>query len=152
MASTLKEATDARLLIVASVEYIEKTPFNVLVAHNGSEIIDEILTPYESAQNTLGKINELVEKYIKYTKDLCELQTDNRDLIRLAASKAGIFVRPKRKQEIEVFVRRTLESYMRDEIFSEPNEEPKKKRSKWRTWLINVLQYAINKLEGERKQ
>jgi hypothetical protein len=147
----LEELTDARLLIIASVEQIGETPFNVIVVHDGRQIVDEVITKYENAEDTLYKISELVEQYSPYSKGLCELETDSKDLIKLAASIVGVSVRPKRRQDIEVFVRRTLESYMRDEIFSEPIEEPKEQRSKLRTWIINVLQNTLNKLQGERR-
>lgn len=151
---TLQAATDGRLLVFARMEYVECSAFMVIVAHNGREIVEEIIFPYElGAFFFMRKIQELAELYSLYA-GLIELQTDHTELIRLAANTAGIHITPKRKKDIEPFTKRALEQFTRDGVIYdlydiEPIEE--QERSKLREWLINVLQKTLNKLEGKRK-
>lgn len=148
---------DNRLIIFAGVQYVERSPFMILVANNGSEIIDELLFPYElGAAYALLKIRELAELYGKYTHtpDTVELQTDDRELMRLAANTAGIFVRPKRSKEIAQLTRRTLASYAADgaiyEIYDIEPMEDKPKPSKLRELLVRALKAILKRLEGEK--
>jgi hypothetical protein len=153
--NVLKELTENRLLIFAGIEYVEKTAFSVLVAHNGAHVVDEIFEPYTDAKAVVGRVYELTQTYSKYTSDLIELQTDNRDLMRLAATTAGLHVKPTRKKDIELFTRRTLARYAEDraiyELYDITPLEPPRKRSQWRTWLINALLGAALKLEGDER-
>jgi hypothetical protein len=106
---TLQAATDGRLLIFASTEYVEYSAFTVIVANNGREIVDELIIPHEyGALYFMRKIQELSEVYGKYA-GLIELQTDNAELIRLAINTAGIHVRVKRKKDVEPITRRALD-------------------------------------------
>ncbi|MEH7439546.1 hypothetical protein V7182_18880 [Neobacillus drentensis] len=147
---TLKAATDNRLLIFASVEKVERSAFTVVVAHNGREIVDELIFPYELGVGyIMRKVKELAEIYGKYTPELAELQTDDRELIRLAATTAGIHVRPKRRSDLKQFTFRSMQTY-KDVVKELYDIEPMKKHSKLRKWLITALQKALNKLEGER--
>jgi hypothetical protein len=148
----LQTATDNRLLVFASIEYAERSPFMVITAHNGSEIIDELIYPDEfGAVYTMRKIAELVEIYGKYA-NMVELQTDNKELMRLGAETAGVHVRPKRKELVEIFTKRTFDTYAAGGFLYEIYDHIKepKKLSRLRTWLINTLQKTLDKLEGER--
>jgi hypothetical protein len=109
--SELKNATDNRLLVFAGVEYFENVPFMVIIAHNGSEIIDELIYPNDfGAVYTMRKIAELVVIYGKYTNTV-ELQTSSAELMRLGAETVGVHVRPKRKEAIQTLTKRTFDTY-----------------------------------------
>jgi hypothetical protein len=157
----LQNATDNRLLIVVGIERVEKTPFNIVVAHNGKEIIDELIFPYSyGAAHTMRKVIELTEIYSKYAS-LVELQTDDRELIRLAVNMAGVHVRPKRRVDIQHFTQRTLEAHTEDngiyELYDVQPLEAPKQLSKQRLFAlsavlkaVDALFYLTKKLRGER--
>ena len=147
----LKKVTDGRLLLFVGTEYAEHTPFTVIVAHNGHEIIDELVYPSDfGALYTMRKINELIDIYGKFAPT-AELQTNDTELMRLAANAAGIHLRPKRRKDVTALTKRTFDLYAAGDFLYEIYDhiKPVKERSKLRTWLIKGLQKALRKLEGE---
>ncbi|MCM3560904.1 hypothetical protein M4D57_20275 [Brevibacillus borstelensis] len=139
-----------RPLVIANVELVETMPFLVarLYGEDGY-LLDEITVPYEGPADACDRIAEIGRAYRLETVEMWTSETALYVAALRVPGIAATYKHPSDTNETRHAVEKIRDILV--EIYDIPPRIPKPRPPKWRAFLIRVVRWILNKLEGAGK-